>query len=150
MPFRVPFTICLQRLSVALHRRRASQERRAATFKLIRARNPRHRLQPARPADRRRLSEEPGDRAAGYRNVLVALWAARRLGMGAAETLRYARTLHMADREEPGYGDVVRRLMSDFRQAGLTVGEHEVEQQLLATQSTVLRRLPAPARGSRA
>src|SRR4051794_11254403 len=72
-----------------------------------------HAASPASPGG------EAGDPVADYRNVLVALWAGHRLGLGRRDTLRYARDLMIADRQEPGFGDVVRKVAADLRRASL-------------------------------
>lgn len=59
-------------------------------------------------------------RARARRNKLLGLWAAEAMGMagGGAET--YARDVVLADLEEPGDEDVLRKVLSDLHQ-------HEVD-----------------------
>lgn len=91
------------------------------------------------------LAHEAGDPVADYRNVMVALWAARRLRLDAVATRRYARDLLIADRQEPGFGDVARKVAADFRRAGLIACGLEVRRQIMAAQSAAMRSLLLPA-----
>jgi hypothetical protein len=93
----------------------------------------------------RSLGDEAGDPVADYRNVLVALWVARRLGLTTLETVRYARDLLVADREEPGFGDVARKVAADLRRAGLIACGREVRHRVHAAQHTALRSMLSPA-----
>ena len=91
------------------------------------------------------LAHQAGDPVADYRNAMVALWAARRLGLDAFSTLRYARDLLIADRQEPGFGDVARKVAADFRRAGLNACKREVRRQIMAAQNAAMRSLLSAA-----
>jgi hypothetical protein len=91
------------------------------------------------------LAHEAGDPVADYRNVMVALWAARRLRLDAFSTRRYARDLLIADRQEPGFGDVARKVVADFRRAGLIACGREVRRQIMVAQNAAMRSLLSPA-----
>lgn len=91
------------------------------------------------------LAHEAGDPVADYRNVMVALWAARRLRLDAFSTRRYARDLLIADRQEPGFGDVARKVAADFRRAGLIACGREVRRQIMVAQDAAMRSLLSPA-----
>lgn len=91
------------------------------------------------------LGGAAGDPVADYRNVLVALWAGRRLGLGRLDTLRYARDLLIADRQEPGFGDVARKVAADLRRAGLLACAREARRQVMAAQNVAMRGLLSPA-----
>jgi hypothetical protein len=91
------------------------------------------------------LGGAAGDPVADYRNVLVALWAGRRLGLGRLDTQRYARDLMIADRQEPGFGDVARKVAADLRRAGLLACAREARRQVMAAQNVAMRGLLSPA-----
>jgi hypothetical protein len=91
------------------------------------------------------LGGAAGDPVADYRNVLVALWAGRRLGLGRLDTLRYARDLLIADRQEPGFGDVARKVAADLRRAGLIACARQARRQVMAAQNVAMRGLLSPA-----
>ena len=53
------------------------------------------------------------------RNRLMGLWAANRLGKSGAEAEAYANAVVIADLEEPGDEDLVRKVVSDLQAAGV-------------------------------
>lgn len=64
------------------------------------------------------------------RNKLLGLWAAGKLHLKADEHESYAKDVMAADFEEPGDGDVLRKVLSDFQKAGLAVSEKEVREEM--------------------
>jgi hypothetical protein len=77
-----------------------------------------------------KMGEELRFKATARRNRLIGLWAARMMGLGPAESEAYAKDIVMTDFEEPGDGDVVRRLMGDLEEKGVTIKEKEVVEEL--------------------
>lgn len=69
-------------------------------------------------------------RIAARRNNLLGLWAAERLGKSGADAKSYARSVVVADLEDPGHDDVVRKIMSDFEAAGHPEKEIEIREML--------------------
>jgi hypothetical protein len=76
--------------------------------------------------------EELRFKAMARRNKLLGLWAAELLGKTGAEADAYAKEIVMADFEEPGDDDVVRRVMKDLGPKGVT------EQQIRAQMTELL------------
>ena len=66
-------------------------------------------------------------KAIARRNRLVGLWAAQRLGKSGADADAYASTVVIADFEEPGDEDVVSKVVSDLRAAGVPSDQVEVQ-----------------------
>jgi len=64
-------------------------------------------------------------KATARRNKLLGLWAARKLGKSDAEAEAYARAVVVADFEQPGDDDVVRKVINDLHAAGLSTDESE-------------------------
>lgn len=64
------------------------------------------------------------------RNLLVGLWAGRRIGLAPTELARFAAGVMAADHEEAGDADVLRALRLGFEAAGVPVSEAELAQQL--------------------
>ncbi len=64
------------------------------------------------------------------RNKLVGLWAAERMGMTGEAASAYAKEVVIADLDEPGEGDVVRKLLTDLQQKGVASDEAEIRRQL--------------------
>lgn len=69
-------------------------------------------------------------RAVSRRNKLLGLWSARQLGKSDAEAATYARTVVMADFEEAGDEDVLRKVVNDLDEAGIPTDERQVRQLL--------------------
>jgi len=70
-------------------------------------------------------------RIGARRNKLFGLWAATRLGISAGEAAEaYAQTVVAADFEEPGDGDVIRKVHRDLTEIGMSVTETELRAEL--------------------
>ena len=69
-------------------------------------------------------------KAMSRRNRLLGLWAARQLGKSDAEAATYAGTVVMADLEEAGDEDVIRKVVSDLDRAGVPADEGKVRRVL--------------------
>jgi hypothetical protein len=53
-------------------------------------------------------------RAVARRNKLLGLWAAELMGLGGSEAAAYAKEVVIADFEEAGHEDVVRKIKGDI------------------------------------
>ncbi len=74
-------------------------------------------------------------KAMARRNKLLGLWAAEKLGMAGADADAYAKEVVMADFEEAGDDDVLRKVRKDFEAKGVAQSDQEIRQmmdQLLA------------------
>jgi hypothetical protein len=60
------------------------------------------------------------------RNRLLGHWAAEKMGLSAAETEAYAKSVVQADFEEVGDEDVIRKLLGDMTSAGVDTNEAEL------------------------
>jgi hypothetical protein len=69
-------------------------------------------------------------RIAARRNNLLGLWAAERLGKSGVEAENYARSVVLADLEEPGHDDVVSKIMRDLETTGDPAREIDVLEML--------------------
>jgi hypothetical protein len=76
------------------------------------------------------LDQQTQMRVTARRNKLLGLWAAELLGLkeGAADT--YAKSVVVADLEEAGDGDVIRKVLGDLKAAGITRTEAEIKTEL--------------------
>jgi hypothetical protein len=70
--------------------------------------------------------EEMQFRVHARRNRLLGQWAAGRMGLSAAESESYAKSVVQADFEEAGDEDVVRKLLGDLVSAGVDVSEGDI------------------------
>ncbi|MBR0831292.1 DUF1476 domain-containing protein [Bradyrhizobium manausense] len=65
-------------------------------------------------------------KARSRRNRLLGLWVARQLGKSSAEAATYADTVVMADFEEAGDEDVIRKVVGDLDESGVPADEGQV------------------------
>ena len=65
-------------------------------------------------------------KAMARRNKLLGVWAAEKLGLSAAETADYAKSVVRSDFEEPGEEDVYRKIKGDFDEANVDVSETDI------------------------
>jgi hypothetical protein len=70
--------------------------------------------------------EELRFKATARRNKLLGLWAAEKLGRSGAEADAYAKSVVLADFEEAGDGDVIRKVKSDLEAGGVAITEGEI------------------------
>jgi len=74
--------------------------------------------------------EELAFRITAKRNYLLGLWAAELLGYAHDAAQNYAQEVIIADFEEPGDEDVIRKVYGDFQKASLDISEHMVRKSL--------------------
>ena len=72
--------------------------------------------------------EEMRFRVIARRNKLLGQWAAERMGLTPVEASAYATSVVQADFEEPGEGDVLRKLLGDLTSAGVDCDEAQVRE----------------------
>lgn len=58
---------------------------------------------------------------------LIGLWAAGQFGLSGAEAENYAKEVISANLDEPGYGDVKRKLKGDFQDRNIPFNSDEVD-----------------------
>ncbi len=79
------------------------------------------------------------------RNKLLGHWAAEKMGLSAAETEAYAKSVVQADFEEVGDEDVIRKLLGDMTSAGVDTNEAELRAALEAKAVEAKRMLMGEA-----
>jgi hypothetical protein len=70
--------------------------------------------------------EELRFKATARRNKLLGLWAAERLGKSGADADAYAKSVVMADFQEAGDDDVLRKVQADLEAGGGTGSQTEL------------------------
>ncbi len=65
-------------------------------------------------------------KASARRNKLLGVWAAEKMGLTGDEVEKYAKSVVLADLEEPGDEDVFRKISGDFGDAGVDQSEHQI------------------------
>ena len=85
-------------------------------------------------------------KATARRNKLLGLWAAGRLGKSGAEADAYARSVVLADFEEAGDGDVLRKVCADLEAAGVAdadASETEIRLRMDTLMTQAMREIMA-------
>lgn len=76
------------------------------------------------------MDAETEFRVMAIRNKLLGLWAAELLGLAGEEAEVYAKSVMMADLEEPGDEDVFRKVRADFDAKGIQRSDAEIREQM--------------------
>ncbi len=76
------------------------------------------------------LDEELRFKATARRNRLFGLWAAAQLGKDGTDAESYAKSVVLADFEESGDADVIRKVKADLESAGKPASEQELRRKL--------------------
>lgn len=72
--------------------------------------------------------EELRFKATARRNKLLGLWAAEKLGKSGTDADAYAKSVVVADFEEAGDEDVVRKVKADFAAGSVAIADAEIRQ----------------------
>ena len=75
------------------------------------------------------------------RNKLLGQWLAEAFGMGPAETEEYAKAVVMADLDEPGIEDVMRKVMADINERGTDITEDQVRAKISELNGLAVQQL---------
>jgi hypothetical protein len=70
--------------------------------------------------------EELRFKATARRNKLLGLWAAEKLGKAGTDADAYAKAVVLADFEEAGDEDVLRKVKADFASSNVVVADEEI------------------------
>jgi hypothetical protein len=65
-------------------------------------------------------------KATARRDKLLGLWAAEKLGLSGAAAEAYAKELVLADLEETGDDDILRKIRDDFAANGVQQSEYQI------------------------
>lgn len=87
--------------------------------------------------------EELRFKATARRNKLFGLWVAEKLGKSGAEAEAYAKSVVLADFEEAGDADVIRKVRQDLEGAGKPESETELNAKLLDLTSRAIEEIKA-------
>ena len=69
-------------------------------------------------------------KATARRNKMLGLWAAGELGLSGAEAEAYAKEVVLADFEEPGDEDVLRKVLSDFEAGNIGIDSSKIRYEM--------------------
>ena len=70
--------------------------------------------------------EELKFKASARRNKLLGRWAAEQMGITGDEVEQYAKSVVLADLEEPGEEDVFRKIRGDFDEKKIDQSDHQI------------------------
>lgn len=87
--------------------------------------------------------EELRFKATARRNKLFGLWAAEQLGKSGTDADAYAKSVVLADFEEAGDADVLRKVQADLAAAGKTVDAMELADALNARMQQAVEEIQA-------
>lgn len=82
-------------------------------------------------------------RITSRRNRLLGLWAAQQFGMPDNQALDYAKEVVLADFEEPGDEDVVRKVLADFAERGLEMNDQILRKEMIRLMDEAGRQIEA-------
>jgi len=77
-----------------------------------------------------KMDSEMKFKAESRRNKLLGLWAAEKMGMSSDEAEQYAKDVIVADFDEPGDDDVVRKVLGDLEARGAAMSEEDLREQM--------------------
>lgn len=77
-------------------------------------------------------------RAESRRNKLLGLWLAEIFGLTGVDADAYAKQVVIADLDEPGIEDVVRKVMADIKVRSAPVTEDQVRSKMQELESVAL------------
>lgn len=89
--------------------------------------------------------EELRFKATARRNKLLGLWAAEKMALSGGEADAYAKTVVMADLEEPGEEDVFRKVRGDFDAKGVEQSDHQIRRTMDEMMATAVQQIQSEA-----
>ncbi len=76
------------------------------------------------------LDQQTQMRVTARRNKLLGLWAAGLMGVSGDQAETYAKSVVVADLEEAGDGDIIRKVLGDLKAAGISRTEADLKAEL--------------------
>ena len=75
------------------------------------------------------------------RNKSLGKWAAEQLGLENSKIDEYIDEVIMADFDEPGFEDVIKKIFNDFEKAKIDISYNEVKEKLLIYEKEAINKL---------
>ena len=92
--------------------------------------------------------EELNFKIRARRNKLLGYWLAEKFDMRAEKIESYSKEIVMADLDEPGIGDVIKKVMTDIKARGLTITEKQVTDKISDFEAAAVREVTAENMGN--
>lgn len=89
------------------------------------------------------LDQELAFKAESRRNKLLGLWLAEHFGLSGDEAQAYAKEVIVADMDEPGIEDIMRKVMKDIEARGAKVTEAEVRAKIVELEPMAVQQIRA-------
>ena len=93
------------------------------------------------------MDQQAQMRVTARRNKLLGLWAAGLMGVSGADAEVYAKSVVVADLEEAGDGDVIRKVLGDLTAAGITRTDAQVKVELARLLPVAREEISREAKG---
>jgi hypothetical protein len=87
--------------------------------------------------------EELKFKAEARRNKLLGIWAAEKLGITGPDVEAYAKSVVMADFEEPGDDDVLRKVRKDFDDKKVALSDVDIRRKMDELMSRAIEEIKA-------
>ena len=82
-------------------------------------------------------------KVAAIRNKRLGKWAAEQLGLENSKIDDYIDEVIMADFNEPGYEDVIKKILKDFKEAKISINYSEIEERLFNYEKEAINKISA-------
>ena len=93
------------------------------------------------------MDQEQRFRAESRRNKLLGLWLAEIFGLTGTNAEDYAKEVVIADLDEPGIEDVIRKVMADIEAKSAPVTEDQVRRKLAELDVVALEQIKSEPHG---
>ena len=87
--------------------------------------------------------EELRFKANARRNKLLGLWAAEKMGLSGPSADAYAKEVVVADFEEAGDDDVLRKVSKDFKAKGVAQSDPQIRETMDALMAAAIEQIKA-------
>ncbi len=88
-----------------------------------------------------KMDQELRFKAESRRNKLLGLWAAEKMGMTPGETETFAKDVVVSDLQEPGPGDVIRKVLGEFEKRKVKMSEQDITKQMDRLESIAIQQI---------
>ena len=75
------------------------------------------------------------------RNKSLGKWAAEQLGLEKSKIDDYIDEVIMADFDEPGFEDVIKKILNDFKKAEINISHDEIKEILLKYENEAINKI---------
>ena len=88
-----------------------------------------------------KMDQELQFKVEARRNKLLGQWLGEKFGMGPAEIDEYAKEVVIADLDEPGIEDVMRKVMADIEGHKIDISDEQVRSKIFELEGVAIKQL---------